>query len=62
MKPVTDRKMLELLVCPLTGEALRYDFERQELISRRARLAYKIRSGVPIMVASEARPLDEDEV
>jgi len=62
MRPTIDRKMLELLVCPLTGCNLRYDKERQELVSVWARLAYKIRDGVPIMVASEARALDEGEV
>jgi len=61
-KPLPDRKMLELLICPLTGGVLRYDRDRQELISIRARLAYKIRDGVPIMIASEARTLDEEEV
>ncbi|UXN06035.1 Trm112 family protein [Bartonella sp. HY761] len=55
----TDRKMLELLVCPLTGAMLEYDETRQELISQKARLAYIIRDGVPIMLASEARLLDK---
>ncbi|UXN03073.1 Trm112 family protein [Bartonella sp. HY406] len=55
----TDRKMLELLVCPLTGATLEYDESRQELISQKARLAYIIRDGVPIMLASEARLLDK---
>ncbi|UXM94873.1 Trm112 family protein [Bartonella sp. HY329] len=55
----TDRKMLELLVCPLTGATLEYDETRQELISQKARLAYIIRDGVPIMLASEARLLDK---
>jgi uncharacterized protein YbaR (Trm112 family) len=53
-----DRKLLELLVCPLTKSTLEYDAERQELISRAARLAYPIRDGVPIMLPEEARPLD----
>jgi len=61
-KPITDRKMLELLVCPLTGGRLRYDAAAQELISMRARLAYEIRDGVPIMIAGEARPLNDDEI
>ena len=51
-------KLLELLVCPLTGSVLEYDVERQELISRAARLAYPIRDGIPIMLPDEARPLD----
>ena len=56
-----DPKLLEILVCPLTRTMLRYDGERQELISRVAGLAYPIRGGVPIMLASEARELTEEE-
>ncbi len=54
-----DPKMLELLVCPLTKGRLSYDDERQELVSQKAKLAYPIRDGVPIMLASEARPLED---
>lgn len=54
-----DPKLLELLVCPLTKATLEYDAERQELISRPAKLAYPIRDGIPIMLPEEARPLDE---
>lgn len=61
MLPVSDRKMLELLVCPLTGGVLRYDAEAQELVSPKARLAYPIREGVPIMLVSEARTLTGKE-
>jgi len=57
-----DPKLLEILVCPLTKTVLQYDAERQELISRAARLAYPIRDGIPIMLPEEARPLDEDEL
>ncbi len=53
-----DRRMLEALVCPLTQGPLRYDPERQELISDRARLAFPIRGGIPIMIEDEARPLE----
>lgn len=56
-----DPRVLELLVCPLTKTPLHYDKERQELISRRAGLAYPIREGIPIMVPNEARPLEERE-
>jgi len=56
-----DPKLLELLVCPLTKTRLEYDRERQELVSRAARLAYPIRDGIPIMLADEARDLGEDE-
>ena len=56
-----DPKLLEILICPLTKSTLRYDAEREELISDKARLAYPIRDGIPIMLPDEARPLDEDE-
>ena len=54
-----DPKLLEILVCPLTKGPLRYDAERQELISEQAGLAYPIRDGIPIMLVDEARRLDE---
>jgi uncharacterized protein len=56
-----DPKLLEILVCPLTKRPLRYDPDRQELISEQAGLAYPIRDGIPIMLVDEARPLDEHE-
>lgn len=55
-----DPKLLEILVCPLTKGPLRYDRERQELISEQAGLAYPIRDGIPIMLVDEARRIDED--
>lgn len=54
-----DRKLLEILVCPVTKSPLEYDADAQELISRQAQLAYPIRDGIPIMLADEARPLDD---
>lgn len=57
----TDPKLLEILVCPRTKTTLRYDREKQELVSRAAGLAYPIRGGVPIMLADEARHLTDDE-
>ncbi len=54
-----DPKLLEILVCPLTKETLEYDEKAQELISRKAGLAYPIRDGIPIMLPDEARKLDE---
>ncbi len=54
-----DPKLLELLVCPLTKGPLTYDAAAQELISPKARLAYPIRNGVPLMTAEAARSLDE---
>ena len=53
-----DRKLLEILVCPVTKGTLEYDPARNELISRQAKLAYPIRDGIPIMLADEARKLD----
>lgn len=57
--PEFDRRMLEALVCPETRDPLDYDRERQELVSRRANLAYPIRGGIPIMLPDEARRLEE---
>ena len=57
-----DRKLLEMLVCPVTRQPLEYRRERQELVSKRARLAFPIRDGIPIMLAEEARELDDDEL
>jgi uncharacterized protein len=55
---LVDPKMLELLVCPLTQGILKWDREKSELISEKARLAYPIRDGIPIMLVSEARKLE----
>jgi hypothetical protein len=57
-----DPKLLEILVCPLTKGPLRYDAERQELVSDQAGLAYPIRDGIPIMLIDEARRLDDSPV
>jgi uncharacterized protein len=57
----TNPKLLEILVCPLTKTRLEYDPDKQELVSRAARLAYPIRDGIPIMLADEARELGPDE-
>lgn len=56
-----DRRLLELLVCPLTKTPLEYDAARQELISRAARLAFPIKEGVPLMTVEAARHLDDEE-
>ena len=53
-----DRRLLEILVCPLTKNTLEYESGRQELVSRGARLAYPIRDGIPIMLPDEARVLE----
>ncbi len=59
--PEVDPKLLEILVCPVTRTTLHYDRERQELISDKARLAFPIRDGIPIMLAEEARSLDDEQ-
>ncbi len=59
-KSGVDPKLLEILVCPLTKGPLRYDADKQELVSDQASLAYPIRDGIPIMLVDEARKLDED--
>ena len=55
-----DPKLLEIMVCPLTKMPLHYDRERQELISRTARLAYPIRDGIAILLPDEARELGDE--
>lgn len=57
-----DPKLLELLVCPVTKGHLLYDRERQELVSRSARLAYPVRDGIPVLLEDEARPLTGEEL
>jgi uncharacterized protein len=57
-----DTKLIELLVCPVTKGPLEFDRERQELVSRSARLAYPVRDGIPIMLENEARTLTDEEL
>ena len=57
-----DTKLLELLVCPVTKGPLNFDRERQELLSRSARLAYPVRNGIPILLENEARTLSDEEI
>lgn len=59
-KPHFNPRLFELLVCPLTKGPLTYDASAQELISKRAKLAYPIRDGVPIMLIDEARSLEDN--
>ncbi|SPE30542.1 conserved hypothetical protein [Burkholderiales bacterium] len=56
-----DPKLLDILVCPVTKGPLRYDRERQELVSQSAGLAYPIRDSIPILLESEARRLEDNE-
>ena len=57
-----DKKLLDILVCPVTKGPLIYDREKQELISKSARLAYPIRDDIPVMLEDEARELTTEEV
>jgi uncharacterized protein YbaR (Trm112 family) len=57
-----DRKLLDLLVCPVTKGPLVYDRANKELLSKSARLAYPVRDGIPIMLEDEARELSDEEV
>jgi len=57
-----DKKLLDILVCPVTKETLLYDAAKQELLSKGARLAYPIRDGIPVMLPEEARTLSLDEI
>jgi uncharacterized protein YbaR (Trm112 family) len=58
---LTDPKLLEILVCPLTRTQMAYDREKQELVSKAAGLAFPIRDGIPVMLANEARQLTDAE-
>lgn len=60
--PRMDTRLLELIVCPVTKGPLEYDREKQELISRSARLAYPVRDGIPVLLEGEARPLTDEEL
>lgn len=56
-----DKKLLDILVCPLCKKDLKYDKDAQELICNADKLAYPINDGIPVMLESEARHLDSDE-
>ena len=57
-----DKRLLDILVCPVTKGPLIYDRKREELVSKGARLAYPIRDGVPVMLEDEARKLTDAEL
>lgn len=56
-----DKKLLSILVCPVTKAPVDYDEARQELVCKASGLAYPIRDGIPVMLESEARILTTDE-
>ncbi|HCH20540.1 MAG: hypothetical protein CL692_01955 [Cellvibrionales bacterium] len=57
-----DKKLLNILVCPVSKGELSYDEAKQELICQASGLAYPIRDDIPVMLESEARQLSEDEL
>ncbi len=57
-----DKKLLDILVCPVTKGPLIYDKKNQELISKSARLAYPIKDGIPVMLEDEARTLTDEQI
>lgn len=57
-----DKKLLDILVCPVTKGPLHYDKEKQELVSKSARLAYPIRDDIPVMLEDEARTISDEEL
>ena len=56
-----DKKLLSILVCPVSKAPLEYDKDKDELICKASGLAYPVRDGIPVMLESEARPLTADE-
>ena len=56
-----DKKLLEILVCPVTKAPLEYDEAAQELVCKASGLAYPVRDGIPVMLENEARMLSADE-
>lgn len=61
MTPEVDARLLEVLICPQSRTALRFDRDKRELVSASAQLAYPVHDGVPIMAADDARELSPDE-
>jgi uncharacterized protein len=57
-----DKRLLDILVCPVTKAPLTWDAEKQELLCRASRLAYPVRDGIPVMLEEEARPLSDEEL
>lgn len=57
-----DKKLLDLLVCPVSGAPLCYDVARQELQCRASGLAYPVRDGIPVLLADQARTLTALEI
>tara|TARA_R110002072_G_scaffold953_3_gene7889 strand:+ start:32061 stop:32246 length:186 start_codon:yes stop_codon:yes gene_type:complete len=56
-----DKRLLSILVCPVSKAPVEYDKDKEELICRASGLAYPVRDGIPVMLESEARQLTADE-
>ena len=61
MTATIDKKLISILVCPVSKAPLEYDREKQELVCKASGLAYPIRDGIPVMLEEEARQLSADE-
>jgi len=57
-----DKRLLDILVCPVTKAPLSWDADKQELLCKASRLAYPVRDGIPVMLEEEARPLSDEEL
>ena len=57
-----DKRLLEILVCPVTKAPLTWDADKQELLCKASRLAYPVRDGIPVMLEEEARALSDEEL
>jgi uncharacterized protein YbaR (Trm112 family) len=58
---VLDKKLLQILVCPVTKAPLDYDEAKQELVCKASGLAYPVKDGIPVLLEGEARQLTADE-
>ena len=56
-----DKRLLDILVCPVTKAPLTWDPDKQELLCKASRLAYPVRDGIPVMLEDQARPLSDEE-
>jgi uncharacterized protein YbaR (Trm112 family) len=56
-----DKKLLSILVCPVSKAPVKYNEETQELVCKASGLAYPVRDGIPVMLENEARQLTVDE-
>ncbi len=57
-----DKKLLEILACPLCKSPLIYKQQQQELLCKADRLAFPVRDGIPVMLENEARELSNEEI